>query len=110
MTIVYGFADLVIGIMNLIWTLAVELPAQAEVSQEMLAKAEGENKELLENMTQWAQYAVPSQIGVILFGLLYPMLVLVVLFWPSVAAVFRGEVAQAPEEPDDLRPEDRWRV
>ena len=109
-SILYGIVDLLLGILHLVWTLAVHLPGQGEVMQEMVAK-EGQDQEMLKQMAQYSQMGGPLAVGWILFMMLYPLVVLVVMFWPSVAAAFHADGGSLPPlEQDDLRPEDRWRV
>ena len=118
LSIAYAVLDLIDLLAGLYYTITVLIPVEEVATKVLLQGVEAPNKAAREWMGQFAQLGSSMAIGTAVVCMLYPLAVLVVMFWPSVSAAFqRGEPPRTvpepelpPLEPERLDPEDHWRV
>jgi hypothetical protein len=124
LAIVYAILSILVTIGSVIYSAAVVLPAMSAIMQDMMNQVAkqagpGAGGPPAAAMGQVMQGAMI--IGVVLNALVivYPILVLVIMLLPSVAAAFAGRpVRRAPKEPEDYRdpaeegdePDERYRA
>jgi len=104
LAILYALAGIVMKIATAIITIMV-IPAMKEVMQEFLSK-DPKVAQATQSVTQMMPTIMYMGVFFSLFTMVYPVLVLVLMFLPSTKAALRGEITQASAKgPEDYRDE-----
>ena len=91
-SVVYGVASLVLQIFMLLFNLLYAMP----ISQRILDE-EIKGHPTLAPMAGIMQAVLPMTIGILVLGMIYPVIVLIIMARPNVRAAFRGELIGSEE-------------
>jgi hypothetical protein len=97
LAILYGFLSIALHIWALVFAFVFVMPAFNELTNDLSAQF-GKDAALF---AQIMQYSVMAALVIGALTVIYPIIVLIIMFRPAVVAAFRGE--SLPTEPDDYR-------
>jgi hypothetical protein len=97
LAIFYGILSILITLGSALYSFAVVGPAYAEIGDEVTRQG-GPEAQMLGTILKFTGYIAA---GCGLVTIIYPLIVLLIMFRPAVRAAFRGE--SLPTEPEDYR-------
>jgi hypothetical protein len=105
LSIVYGVFSILLNIGAAAYAFLLQIPVTAEFFKNMPGK--GQEQEAIRNMMQFALYGAAA---FQLLFLIYPIIVLIIMFRPKVVAAFAGGEAsdRAGGEDEHIEEDERW--